>query len=435
MNRQKTIALICKMIAMVIGCASIAVLLMYAVYLLPTEKMAENVVKSKELLYAQDDSKELLSENYWNAYDRGTNIIILHEIIYPNSQNVLRDALLVPTARYTANWNGDWADTLLDYAQNREYKDTDYVSYARYWHGYLIFLKPLFLLMDLQGTYILNAVVLLVLTASILVLLKKRIGNYWIAYLLTVCLMHPINIIQSYQLSAVFYAMQITMLLLLWKERWKKEQLLYIFVLDGVILSFLDFLTYPLAAFAIPVLTCFLLYQEENGKEDLLQFLYRGIAFVIGYAGMWGMKWIMASVFTEENVIADAIGSVLHRTGITDSSDDIQFMSISVKDALERNLFSFFHKYNLIIIFVVLCVLAVSLVWKKNKAHFDRKIFAFSMCIAVLPFVWMALLKNHCSLHPHLEWRAFSALAYALSVFVISLFYDHRRTDRCAEGN
>ena len=82
----------------------------------------------------------------------------------------------------------------------------------------------------------------------------------------------------------------------------------------GIILAFLDFLTYPPVAFVVPL--CFVLvFSEQDLLHNLLASIRYGIAFLLGYAGMWVSKWILASLFTDENVIAEGIESVLHRTG------------------------------------------------------------------------------------------------------------------------
>lgn len=419
-----------KMIGMVIGAAIIGMILLWAVYCLPAEPMAKNVTESYYSLKALDDSQFLLNEDYWKAYDRGTNIIMLHEIIYPNTGNQLRDALLVPTANYIAYWTEDWSEVLHDYASNRQYTAEDYDSYARYWHGYLIYLKPLFLVMNLQDVNTLNAFVVALSTILVAYLMHKRLGKLWIAYLFTIAVMHPINIALSFQLSTVFYAIQITMILLLLKKDWKKEQLLYIFALDGIILSYLDFLTYPFVAFGLPVLTCYLLYKDEKILDNFVNLINRGIAFAVGYAGMWGMKWILASLLTEENVVLDAINSVLHRTGVTQTEDDASFMSISAKDALERNLFSFFNEQNIHILCLMILVVICYVLFLKKRFALDKQNLIFCTIMSVAPFIWIVLLTNHCSLHPHLEWRTFAVLVYAIAVFVFSSFNSQKNIRR-----
>ena len=422
MIKNKPIGCVFKMIGLVLLAAIIGMLLLWMVYLLPTDSMAKNVAASKDVLVKQDDSQFLLAEDYWKAYDLGTNIIMLHEIIIPSSGDALQDSLLAPTADYIARWKSNWTDVLIEYATDREYGEDDYVTYARYWHGYLVVLKPLFMFMDLQGIYILNGIVLMGLSIWITCLLKKRIGNYWIPYVVALLTMNPLAIVQSFQLSTVFYATQITMLLLLMKDNWKKEELLYIFVIDGVILAFLDFLTYPLVAFAFPVLTSILLDETASIKNNLIKLVMRGIAFGVGYAGMWGMKWVLATLFTRENVIMDAIESVLHRAGLTESEGDANFMSISIPDALQRNMSSYFNELTLVVL-VIAVVLAALYVFR-NKHMLQVKMNSLVVCgiMFLSPFVWIMILHNHASLHPHLEWRTFAVLTYSIGVFVVSMF-------------
>mgnify|MGYP003301530517 CR=1 FL=1 len=420
MKVKDSLITLLKMIGMVVAASIVGMLLLWIVYFLPVEPMAKNVAESYHTLKALDDSQYLLHQDFWKAYDRGTNIIMLHEIIYPDTGNELRDALLVPTADYIEYWTADWSEVLHDYASNRQYAEGEYDSYARYWHGYLVYLKPLFLFMNLQDVNTLNAFVvafLIILTAC---LMYKRLGVVCIAYLLTIAVMNPINIALSFQLSTVFYAMQITLILLLLKDNWEKEHLLFIFVLDGILLSYLDFLTYPFVAFGLPALTCYFLYKDKKILDNFMSLIFRGIAFAIGYGGMWGMKWILASLLTEENVILDAVNSVLHRTGVTQTDDDASFMSISAKDALERNLSSFFNEQNIIILCLVLVLAIGFIVFTKKRFVLDKQNILFCMMMSVAPFLWIVLLTNHCSLHPHLEWRTFAVLVYALSVLIIS---------------
>lgn len=361
MTKDNAIVVFLKMIGMVIISAVIGMFSLWLVYLLPTDDMAKNVVASENTLRIQDDSEFLAKEEYWKTYDLGTNIIILHEIIIPGSGDALQDAMLAPTANYILRWYDDWTDVLIEFATEREYTEVDYLSYARYWHGYLVFLKPLFMFMELQGIYILNGIILLGLTIAITYLLKKRLGNYWIAYLFAVLTMNPINIVQSFQLSTVFYAIQITMLLLLIKEKWKSEQILYIFLLDGILVAFLDFLTYPFLAFAIPFLTSFMLNVKSSFKHNFVDLIEKGVSFSIGYVGMWGMKWIIATMFTKENVILDAIDSVLHRAGFSETGGDAKFMSIGIPQALQRNLMAYFNEWNCVL-FVAIAIVTIFLI-------------------------------------------------------------------------
>ena len=49
-------------------------------------------------------------------------------------------------------------------------------SYARYWHGYLIWLRPLLLVTDITGVRVVQYLVLAALFAAVEVLLRRRCG-------------------------------------------------------------------------------------------------------------------------------------------------------------------------------------------------------------------------------------------------------------------
>ena len=133
---------------------------------------------------------------------------------------------------------------------------------------------------------------------------------------------NPPYIARSFQLSSVFYAMILTCIMVLcWDDKGKREHLfLYAFVIDGIILAFWISLLIRRWHSVVPL--CFVLvFSEQDLLHNLLASIRYGIAFLLGYAGMWVSKWILASLFTDENVIAEGIESVLHRTGKGAMSD------------------------------------------------------------------------------------------------------------------
>lgn len=421
MERINPIKTVFKMLGMVVGASLIGMVLMWLVYLLPVEPMVEHMLDSYETIRAQDTwDDDYLAELEWaEILDTGTNIIMFHEIIYPNTGNAFEDSLLAPGGDVWFDMIGDWTAGLMDFAEDREYTEENTITYARYWHGYLIFLKPLFFIMNLDGIYLINTILIGGLSLSVFYLMYKRLGLYSIAYLVALLTMHPENIVVSFQLSSIFYALNITMLLLLWKNAWTKEQTLYIFVLDGILVAFFDFLTYPYVAVAIPLLVYYLMRKEGDIKKDFVTMFVQGVAFVFGYAGMWAMKWIYATLFTSENVILDAINSVLHRTGVTDSNADV--MSSGVGDSLYRNIYTFFDNGNIIVLIVAIFAAGIVL-WMNRKAlNINKEMAFFCGLMVVSPFAWLIVLSNHCSLHPHLEWRTLCIVVFAVAVFVISV--------------
>lgn len=413
---------------MVIILAVIAMLLMTIAYMLPTQRMKQHMVESKELLYELNDDYNSTSNQRAFEYDTKTNMITLGEVIAPRMENFLKDALSSPSINYLKIFSGDWVSMLIDYSQTEQYASDDFITYSRYWHGYVLFLKPLFLFFDLEQVYQIHTVILTWVGLVVLWLIYKNAKAYSVPYLILMGLFNPIYIARSFQLSSVFISMQITLMLILYcsKEELQEKGLMYIFALDGIMLAFLDFLTYPAVAFAIP-LTFVVALSKKNFFEDIVLCIRVGISFLLGYAGMWGCKWILASVFTGENVIQDGINSVMHRTGTGDNfaADDYFGVDISVRTSLRANLTAFLNPPVVVTLILIIIFIIVMAIYKQNiyllmEKRSLEKLMIYAM-IAMIAIAWLVVLYNHCSLHPHLEWREWLIPVYAGLMWVFGM--------------
>ena len=382
MKVKQNIQVLIKMIGIVVISSIVLVGLLCLVYKLPRNRMVEHVIESDNTIRLQNDDYNMSISNFYDTYDTDTNIIMLLEAIAPDFNGSLQDALLCPSGAYLENQWGDWADTLMNYANDAQ-GDLSYVNYARYWHGYLVFLKPLLMFMNVQDIYYLHAMLMVFLTGWIFCLLYKRLGKYCIAYAVTIIAMNPVAIAQSFQLSTIYYAMQLTLLLLLYCK--KEKQIPYIFLIDGMLVAFFDFLTYPLVAFAIPVLTYYLLYREDGFLQNVKI-------------------------------------NVLRRTGTGDNFGDNQYgMAIGPMAALRINFHAFVGWTTVLLGVIFLVGVIAYMLYKKQKPIFQKITVLISFLVACSPILWYVVVNNHASLHPHLEWREWVVSVFAACVLVLSL--------------
>jgi len=170
MKVKQNIQVLIKMIGIVVISSIVLVGLLCLVYKLPRNRMVEHVIESDNTIRLQNDDYNMSISNFYDTYDTDTNIIMLLEAIAPDFNGSLQDALLCPSGAYLENQWGDWADTLMNYANDAQ-GDLSYVNYARYWHGYLVFLKPLLMFMNVQDIYYLHAMLMVFLTGWIFCLL------------------------------------------------------------------------------------------------------------------------------------------------------------------------------------------------------------------------------------------------------------------------
>ena len=163
--------------------ATLAVLfaLLLAAYALPGGPVRDHVYTS-----AQTIAEEGLYPEYFGfklfQMDNYTDTVMLFEAASADEAPPLT-AMMTNTA-----YNVDNFETLAEDLQWYIEKDlstgaqrTDApaltpFSYARYWHGYLIWLRPLLLVTDITGVRVVQYLVLAVLFAAVAVLLRRRCG-------------------------------------------------------------------------------------------------------------------------------------------------------------------------------------------------------------------------------------------------------------------
>jgi hypothetical protein len=220
--------------------------------------------------------------------------------------------------------------------------------------------------------------------------------------------------------------MTLTLLFLLYFYREDcQRQFVYLFAADGMWLAFFDFLTYPLVAFSVPLLVYFLLSRKNTLKEQLIQGVRYGVAFGIGYGGLWSLKWVYASLLTDENVIADGIANTLHRVGAVEMSEDVLFENTPWA-AIKNNLKTVMNIQTLCIVLLFILLLIGYYARKKGSFTWNKKMSFFCILVGISPFLWYILVYNHCALHLQLEWRELAIFVFAAAVWLINIKEEKR---------
>ena len=161
------------------------------------------------------------------------------------------------TARHFAG--GETIGTLMRYLDG---EDVPTESYARYWHGYLAALKPLLMVMNLNSIRVLNMYAQLALvlwTAALMV--RRGLSRHVLALFAAYASLCPAAVMQSLQYSTAFYVAFGAMAVLLWTDGRMNDALFFMAV--GMLTSFVDFLTYPIATLGLPLAARMVLRQKQ----------------------------------------------------------------------------------------------------------------------------------------------------------------------------
>lgn len=216
----------------------------------------------------------------------------------------------------------------------------------------------------------------------------------------------------SLQYNSVFIVMFTAMLIVAYKnEKWKNKSLYVwgiLFLITGAFTSYLDLLTYPLVTLGVPLLLWFSLNYSGSLKENLKKIVYISVFWTTGYGTMWASKWILGSIITGENILKQAKDSIQFRT-----SSSVYEKSFNFVDVISNQ---FKSSYNIIWIALILVLLSV-IVKGTKKQMFN--ILIPCIVIAVYPFVWYAVLKNHSFIHSFFTYKELAITLYAGMTFVV----------------
>lgn len=392
-----------------------AVLLLSAAYSLPTETIDANVASSAAFLESEGEYIPVFT---WcsSKLDNFTDSLMLLMAAEPRHGSSLESSML---SLYSANQDSPYFSLIDHYLYDKDMNGP--YSYSRYWHGYLVFLKPLLMITDYEGIRLINSAALLLLMAVLfLVLLLKKKYECIIPLGLCILLANPLVIRKSLQYSSCFYLILIVLLLLLILEQQNSfhESSVLVFLFLGMGTSFLDLLTYPLATYCVPAVMYMYLCADKKACSTIINIIKTGFAWCFGFAGMWVSKWIVGSIVLKENLFVSALSSAKYRT----SREGV----VGVGETIALNLKYFcdtpFIYLTLIFVLIVVCVSFVILLRRKESAivFLSRYVLPYSVSV-VLPFMWYAVLHNHSAIHHFFTNKALLGTAFGLLTMATDL--------------
>mgnify|MGYP000385253118 CR=1 FL=1 len=284
--------------AFAVTLAALFVLLL-AAYALPGEPVRDHVYDSAVKIAGEGLYPEYLNFKLFQM-DNYTDTIMLTEAASADEAPPLT-AMMTNTAYNVDNFE-TLADDLQwyierDWAAGAQRTDAPALvpfSYARYWHGYLIWLRPLLLVTDITGVRVVQYLVLAALFAAVAVLLRRRCGlraAVWFAVsqLLVTAFWAP-HQVQFFTCFAVAYAGCVWVLA---KPRRSDDVCLALLVL-GVVTSFCDLLVTPVLTLGLP-LVCWLLEPQQRLRAGTRQcgiVVGGSLTWGVGYLLCWASKWV-----------------------------------------------------------------------------------------------------------------------------------------------
>lgn len=405
-----------RALVLLVAGISVGYVLLLFVYLLPTEPMRAHLAEAAVVLSGEREYHRVIPGVVSTQLDNYTDSWMMGNAVYDSPRPVYERALTCTSA----DFGGGPLDGLVRYlGAEKGYREVDY---TRYWHGYLVLLKPFFLLFDYADLRVFNVIVQLLLVFLIFRAFSK--AGYeleaW-GYVLSVLFMMPVVIPLSIQFSVIFYLTNFSVLVLLKAYDWIVEQnsLLLYFQLIGMCASYFDLLTYPTASLGVPLVCILLLGADRDSWTKVKNVVSLSVSWGFGYGAMWAGKWILSTLVLRDNVMANALSQILLRASHTQNGE-----RLTVLDTWLRNVEFYFEKPYLILI--ALCLAAVFAgIFRSRGQLADVCIDSIPfLLVAVMPFMWYALAGQHSYEHHWFTFRGLATTVFACMCICARLYRD-----------
>ena len=406
-----------KKIIIVLFAAIIMPALLVLTALIPRSAIREHSLESAQYLYEHELFGYEKDGIEGSCIDRYADAILLNIAYHFDSEYPLKSVML--SAYYFTPEHEENENYLIavrdDLGITRQY--------LRYWHGSIALVRPLLLMMNVQGIYIFNAVVLVVLFI-VFVMLCARIREYppiiafAISFIMTRSWYVPLCLEYTWMFMIMLAASVLAIIMI---NRHKEEYFTVLFAAVGMVTSFFDFLTTETLTLLMPLLVIIWLTRgSDNGVERIKKPIVYTVSWGIGYAGMWASKWLLCSIVMHENALPYVTEHVSERISGTMGIDT----STPVLSAITKNiacLFPLGYGALSVVAFIVMIIAAVYIGYVYRREDHDKKVLFLLAAVSLVPFVRYIVLHNHSYLHFFFTFRAQAATVAAIVLIVIYL--------------
>ncbi|MDU5613888.1 MAG: hypothetical protein E6049_00385 [Varibaculum cambriense] len=424
-GRRQTLGTALKTVGVGIASALIAITLLVLANALPTGRVAGHVSESMPMYLHEGDYPNEMPGLPGGRRDNFTEAIMLTMAIYPSNNAPFNNTIVSHRLTGSPDSTGETPRVEnLSYALSH-LNDPNYVAqagaYTRYWHGYLVVLKPLLLMFNPAQIRFLNLSFQIILVGlTCLALAKKTSPKMSLVVLGTYIFLNPIATALSFQYYSIFYCAFIGALVGLTAHEYLHKHRLWpaFFLVLGMAVSFSDFLTYPVFALGLPLLIYVLVSRDCN----LSKVIGNSVVWATGYVGFWSLKWFLAALFANQPLssVKEYIFFRLDSSGRgTELANRFAFNRF---DGIRNNLSPIVHSAPVVFLCLLSLLLIGALLILKivrfdSSSAFPPRNNLYILVVAGYPMIWYLVVLNHSAIHAFFTYRNLGVSVFAALLF------------------
>ena len=354
--------------------------------------------------FVRDYPREGMMEDRCRS-DNFTDALILSQAYYIDNDNYRRSMLLVP---YASAEPGN-VNVMTENLRRLVKGESGVVekNYPRYWHGSAFLMRFLLQFSDYLELRLFFYIVSSLLMLSVMIRVARKV-SVWVSLMCLLSFLF-VNVFIT-QFSIQFLPVLLITLSAMGLVCCNRLDKPLLFFVTGSVTSFFDILTTPLLTLGMPLALLLLLIYKERDDRWLSGFgtmASTSVAWSVGFFLTWFLKWVIATLFTAENVILDGFNAFLYRSG---GMEDY-----TRGDAVVEN----FNMLPWPLVIALLSILVVLAIVRFNKQGW--KVATLLLLLGCMPCLWYLFVANHSYLHWWFTYRLQAVTLFSILTAVGSM--------------
>ena len=419
---------------------------------IPTKIIEENSKQSSEYLLGNHECADIIEKNtlYKKEYIFNyTNALMLNTAYSIDPEKPVQSFLLarknyIPGT--TEIFNTDTQYGLVS-ASNWSYQNQTgeyyYVThktentvkesfeYARYWHGYLVILRPILTIFSYQTIEKLSIIFFSLLLGWCTYLICKKINKTTgILFLTAFIIMNSFYTAGSINEVTCLIIMLCSNIYILLRNK-KIKQMPLVFFIIGSITNYFDLLTLPLITLAMPMAIYFLIREKEDTleqKKAILTYIKLAIFWGLGYGLTWLAKWILVDLICNRNVLEVALKQILYRMSGNEGEQKFTYSYVLLNNLKFLGNETIYSTAVVSVLIMLVGILKNRKKIQKEKMNIEAlKVYIITL---ILPFVWYFALKNHSAIHARFTHRLFIIFIFMFWILLAKIWGVDKRSKK-----
>lgn len=399
------------------ACILICAVLLTAVSLIPQSAIAKQSKKSADILVRQPAFTALYNDWSNSIQDNYADTELMEIAYCIDSRRPFTSAVRAEYREVSGEMTAEsYRKLVYEGAETNK-------SYGRYWHGSMVYIRPLLMFLDIDGIRTAVGIAVLILQAAVLWQLWKA-GRKSLAacFLISFALIGPWMLFRCLEYSSVFLVMPAAALCVLHLIRTgRTDRAPAVFAVSGVVTCFADFLTTETLTYTVPMLILLLFLIEDGQIREtgaaIKTLFVSGVSWLAGYASMFAVKLLLVLAVCGKSELINSLHAGAERVGggVNLGNSNIFPEATAgerLSGAIWHNLSAlYFTKYDdmnragAVIPTIVILIAAFAVIYLFRREMRAAEVIP-CCALALLPYLRYLVLSNHAYLHFFFTYRA-----------------------------